>query len=123
MLEEGLIYTRAYRVTEADSAINCESGDLPVLATPRLIALLENASMRCVKNHLADGDTTVGGYVELSHLKPTAVNAEIAVTAKLERIVGRKLHFVISATEGDKSIGNGSHIRFVVNREKFMEAL
>lgn len=123
MLEEGLTYTQTYRVTEADTAISCESGDLPVLATPRLIALLENASMVCVKNDLTDGDTTVGGYVELSHVKPTAVSSEIVLTAKLERIVGRKLHFVISAREGDKSIGNGSHIRVVVNRERFMGAL
>lgn len=123
MLEEGLTYTRTYRVTDADSALNCESGDLLVLATPRLIALLENAAMLCVSDRLAEGDTTVGGYVELSHLKPTAIGSEIIVAAKLERIVGRKLHFAISATEGDKSIGSGFHIRVVVNREKFMSAL
>lgn len=103
------------------SAKSVGSGDLEVLATPALIAQLENVAMRAVADLLPNGSTTVGGYIELSHIKPTPIGAEVMVKAKVEKVIGRKLHFLLSAYENGELIGNGSHIRYVVDRNKFME--
>jgi len=96
---------------------------MEVLATPRMIALMENAAMLAVAPALAPGETTVGGQISVSHLKPSAVGATVTATAVLTHIEGRKLTFSITASEGDKRIGEGTHIRFIVNREKFLSSL
>lgn len=120
MLETGLTHTSTLTVTEQDTAIALGSGDLPVLATPRMMALMENAAMLAVANHLPEGSTTVGGHIESSHLKPSAVGAEVSATAVLEAIEGRKLRFRVYASQGNVVIGSGTHLRFVVDRERFM---
>lgn len=96
------------------------SGDLPVLATPSMMALMENAAMMAVKPYLQEGETTVGGHIESSHLSPTRVGSTISATAKLTEIKGRKLSFEIEAYQGETLLGRGTHLRFIVSREKFM---
>lgn len=95
------------------------SGDMSVLATPALVALMENAAMLTVSTKLPEASTTVGGFIELSHLAPSFIGATIAATATLTEIKGRKLTFTIEAFEGEKIVGKAKHIRFVVEREKF----
>lgn len=94
-----------------------------MLATPRMIALMENAAMLAVAPALAPGETTVGGQILVSHLKPSAIGATVSATAVLTKVEGRKLTFSLSAVEGDKLIGEGTHVRFIVNREKFLSTL
>lgn len=120
MLETGLTYTSRLTVGNENTAIALGSGDMPVLATPAMIALMENAAMLAVASELEDGDTTVGGHIESSHLRPTPVGAEVSATATLEKVEGRKLYFKIIAHQGDVVIGEGTHLRFLVNREKFL---
>ena len=120
MLETGLTYTSRLTVGNENTAIALGSGDMPVLATPAMMALMENAAMLAVASELEDGDTTVGGHIESSHLRPTPVGAEVSATATLEKVEGRKLYFKIIAHQGDKIIGEGTHLRFIVNREKFL---
>lgn len=120
MLETGLTYTSRLTVGNENTAIALGSGDMPVLATPAMIALMENAAMLAVASELEDGDTTVGGHMESSHLRPTPVGAEVSATATLEKVEGRKLYFKIIAHQGDVVIGEGTHLRFLVNREKFL---
>ena len=120
MLETGLTYTSRLTVGNENTAIALGSGDMPVLATPAMMALMENAAMLAVASELEDGDTTVGGHIESSHLRPTPVGAEVSATAILEKVEGRKLYFKIIAHQGDKIIGEGTHLRFIVNREKFL---
>lgn len=120
MLETGLTYTSRLTVGNENTAIALGSGDMPVLATPAMIALMENAAMLAVAPALEEGDTTVGGHIESSHLRPTPVGAEVSATATLEKVEGRKLYFKIIAHQGDKIIGEGTHLRFIVNREKFL---
>ena len=69
MIEIGQKYTSELTVTDAVTAIKVGSGDLPVLATPMMMALMENAAMLAVKDELPDGCTTVGGHIESSHLR------------------------------------------------------
>lgn len=120
MLQENLSYTSKLIVTASHTAKALGSGNLDVCATPAMMALMENAAMLAVANELPEGCTTVGGHIESSHLKPTKVGQEIEATATLTKIEGKKLYFDIEAKEGDKVIGKGTHLRFIVNAEKFM---
>ena len=123
MLEIGLTHTSNLVVADGNTAIALGSGDMPVLATPAMMALMENAAMLAVASELEDGETTVGGHIESSHLRPTSVGVEVTATATLEKIDGRKLYFNIVARQGDTIIGKGTHLRFIVNREKFLSKL
>ena len=120
MLETGLTYTSRLTVGNENTAIALGSGDMPVLATPAMMALMENAAMLAVAPALEEGDTTVGGHIESSHLSPSSVGAEVSATATLEKVDGRKLYFKIIAHQGDVVIGEGTHLRFIVSREKFL---
>ncbi|WP_295435705.1 thioesterase family protein [uncultured Prevotella sp.] len=123
MLETGLTHTSSLTVTEALTAKAMGSGDLPVLATPAMMALMENAAMTAVAPELPKESTTVGGHIESSHLKPTPVGAEVKAEATLTKVDGRKLYFTVKAMQGDTVIGEGTHLRFIVDREKFMSKL
>ena len=123
MLETGLTYTSRLTVGNENTAIALGSGDMPVLATPAMMALMENAAMLAVASELEDGDTTVGGHIESSHLRPPPVGAEVSATATLEKVEGRKLYFKIIAHQGDVVIGEGTHLRFIVSREKFLSKI
>ncbi len=96
------------------------SGDMPVLATPAMVAMMENASMRLVAPELQEGETTVGSMISTSHLKPSAEGAKIVVSATLTEIDGRKLTFKVVAKDGETVIGEADHIRYIVGRERFL---
>lgn len=123
MLETGLTHTSSLTVTEALTAKAMGSGDMPVLATPAMMALMENAAMLAVAPELPEGSTTVGGHIESSHLKPTPLGAEVKAEATLTKVDGRKLYFTVKAMQDDAVIGEGTHLRFIVDREKFMSKL
>ena len=122
-LKEGLGHRSKLIVVQHLTAKAIGSGDLPVLATPAMIALMENAAMLAVAPHLAETETTVGGYMECSHLKPTAMGDEIEAEAVLTKIDGKALHFDITAYDGDMKIGEGHHIRYIVDRDRFLSRL
>ena len=123
MLQNGLTHTCTRIVEEHHLAAHVGSGDLRVLSTPSMIALMEEAAMRCVAPHLEDTQTTVGGHIAASHLKPTIHGRTITATATLTAIEGRKLQFNVSASDEDGLIGEGEHTRFIVDRTKFMARL
>lgn len=123
MLEIGLSYTRTKAVEEHHLAVNMGSGDLRVLATPAMLALMEEAAMCAVSPHLPEGSTTVGGHIASSHLKPTAHGCNVSATATLVAVEGRKLTFAVKAYDEAGVIGEGEHLRFIVDREKFMSRL
>lgn len=123
MIKEGLSYTSSITVKENDTAIALGSGDMPVLATPRMMALMENAAMLAVAGSLQEGETTVGGHIESSHICPTPVGKAVEATARLVTVDGRKLTFEIEAYCDGTLLGKGTHLRFIVNREKFLGRL
>ena len=123
MLQEGLSHTSQLTVSEAVTAITMGSGDMPVLATPAMMALMENAAMLAVAGHLPEGCTTVGGHISSSHLKPSKLGDTVTATATVTRIDGKKIEFTIQAHCGDVLLGEGSHLRFIVDKEKFMSRL
>ena len=122
-MEIGISYTSTLTVDETNTAIALGSGDMPVLATPAMMALMENAAMNAVKECLPEGRTTVGGHIESSHIKPSPIGSTVKATAVLEKIDGRKLYFKISAHQGEALIGEGTHLRFIVDRERFLSKI
>ena len=123
MIQEGLTHTSQLTVTKAVTATSMGSGDLPVLATPAMMALMENAAMLAVAPHLPEGSTTVGGHISASHIKPTPVGETVTATATVTKVDGKKIDFEVKAHWGDVLLGEGSHLRFIVDREKFMSRL
>lgn len=123
MLQEGLTHTSQLTVNEAVTAVAMGSGDMSVLATPAMMALMENAAMLAVAGHLPEGCTTVGGHITSSHLKPSRLGDTITATATVTRVDGKKIEFTVKAHCGDTLLGEGTHLRFVVDREKFLSRL
>lgn len=120
MIEIGLKHISELTVTDAVTAVKVGSGDMPVLATPMLMALMENAAMLAVRDALPEGCTTVGGHIESSHLKPSKVGDVVRAEAEVTKVDGKKIVFKVSAYSGDILLGEGTHLRFIVDREKFM---
>ena len=119
----GTTHTSQITVTEAQTAIAMGSGDLPVLATPVMMALMENAAMLAVADQLPEGCTTVGGHITSSHLSPSRVGDTVTATATVTRVEGKKIEFKVEARCGDTLLGEGTHLRFIVDRDKFMSRL
>jgi fluoroacetyl-CoA thioesterase len=119
-LEPGLEAAFRYTVTEADTAAAVGSGEVPVLATPRVLALAEQATVAAVAGALAAGATTVGTRVELDHQAPSPVGAELEVGAVLERVAGRHLEFAVRLRDGDRPVAGGRVTRVVVDAAAFL---
>jgi fluoroacetyl-CoA thioesterase len=111
-----------YTVAEADTAAAVGSGEVPVLATPRVLALAERATVAAVAGALEAGTTTVGVRVELEHLAPSRVGADLEVHAVLERVEGRRLElvFTVRQADADRPVARGRITRVVVDTATFL---
>lgn len=121
VLTPGLAATVTLLVEEADTAIAFHSGDVPVLATPRIVALIEQASIEAVAGSLTPGMTTVGSVVQLTHLAPSPVGDTVTAEAVLEAVEGRRLTFRVNATDPRGLVAAGRVTRVVVERRHFLE--
>ena len=132
-LAPGLLAELRIVVSEADTAIAAGSGDVPVLATPRLLALAEAASVAAIEPQLPAETTSVGTAASLEHRRASPVGAEIVVEAELTEVAGRRLVFSFivrhspsepgAEAEEDLVVGAGTLERVVVDREKFLARL
>ncbi|MEF8889046.1 MAG: thioesterase family protein [Desulfohalobiaceae bacterium] len=118
-LAPGLTGRAEARVAESDLAHSVGSGDVTVYATPRLAALMESAAIDSLQGVLEEDQTTVGSRLDLSHLAPTPVGARVRAEARLETVEAKKLRFSITAFDEGEKIGEASHERIIVSREKF----
>ena len=107
-------------VTEADTAEAFGSGSVPVLATPRLIALCEEASCLAVDAHLPVNGTSVAKRLQFDHLVPVGIGATVWAEATLDRIEGRRLVFTVSVSEGGGLVAAGKLVRVIVDRDAFL---
>lgn len=123
MLEVGLKYESTTTVGEKNTAAALGSGDMAVFATPAMVALMENAAMLAVRDHLPEGSATVGTQISTSHLKASPLGASITASAELVEVDGRRLTFAVKAWDEKDTIGEGTHTRFVVDRERFLSKL
>ncbi len=122
-LKAGLSAQSTTTVNIENTALKLGSGDLEVFATPAMIALMENAAMKAVAQSLPEGSTTVGTEMNASHIKASAMGAQITATAVVTEVEGRKITLNVGARDEAGLIGEGVHTRFIVDREKFMAKL
>jgi len=120
----GLTAQLELTVGAGDTAEHFRSGDVPVLATPRLVALCEEASCRATDGHLAESQSSVATRVQFDHLAPVAVGSVVLAEATLVKVEGRRLIFTVSAArleaEGGGLVGAGRVTRVVVDRSAFL---
>ncbi|MBB3187756.1 thioesterase family protein [Microbacter margulisiae] len=120
----GTTLQQTYVVETMQLADKVGSGLLPVLATPALIAWMENTAMQAVAPFLTSAETTVGISIAITHLKASPLNATITCHAMITEVDGRRIRFEVNAYDADQHlIGEGTHERFVVDRERFMAKL
>jgi predicted thioesterase len=117
----GLKGLASMEVTVADTALAMGSGSVEVLATPRIVALLEQATCAALVGHLAEGCTTVGMRVQVDHLQPTPVGGVVEAEALLEKIEGRRLTFMVSASDTKGVVAAGRVTRVLVEVDRFMD--
>lgn len=122
-LEIGVRGAAAVKVGVEDTALALGSGDVPVFATPALVALMEKAAVAAVAGGLVPGETTVGTSLEIAHLAATPVGAVVRAEAELVAVEGRKLTFAVVAHDAVQKIGEGRHQRVRVARDRFLNKL
>ena len=120
-LAAGLSARVELTVTDADTAQALGSGDVPVLATPRVLALVEAATVAATTGKLQTGYTTVGTRVQLEHVAPSAVGRTVVAEAHLVGVEGRRLTFDVSVRDGDTTAAQGRVERILVDRHRFVE--
>lgn len=120
-VEPGLRGEAHLVVEAADTAEALGSGSVAVLGTPRLIALCEQASIAAIASHLPDGHTTVGMRVQMEHLQPSAIGAQVTAEAVLEKVEGRRLCFTVSASDERGLIACGKVTRVQVDVDRFLD--
>jgi fluoroacetyl-CoA thioesterase len=107
-------------VSEADTARSLGSGDVNVLGTPKLVALFEEATVDALRGMLEPGQTSVGMRVQIDHLQPTPIGAEVVVEAQLDKVEGRRISFTVTATDSGGLVAAGKVTRVMVDVERFM---
>ena len=120
MLQPGISAEIKFVVTDELTAKTVGSGTLDVLATPVMIARLEQAAWTSVAPHLAEGEGTVGTLMNAKHLSPTPVGLEVTCRAELTEVDGRRLVFKVTAEDARGPIGKGTHERAIIQNERFV---
>ncbi|KOX13416.1 thioesterase family protein [Micromonospora profundi] len=108
-------------VTDADTAQAVGSGDVPVLGTPRVLALAEAATVAATATGMPSGSTTVGTRVELEHLAPTVVGRTVRAQAVLTAVDGRRLSFEVTVSDDTQTVARGRVDRIMVDRQRFVD--
>jgi len=124
VIAPGLDATRTFTVTDADTASALGSGDLAVLATPRLLAWCEAVTCAAVADAVPSGQTTVGSRMSLAHERPSPVGAKVVVRAAVVHVDGRLLRYEVVAEHLDGTVvAHGEVTRVVVDRARFLGRL
>ena len=116
MLKTGLTHETKVKVEENMTAGALRSGLVPVLATPVLLAIIENTCYECVMDYLEPGQTTVGTGVNITHEAPTPVGMTVTASCRLKEVEGRRLVFQIEVKDEHEVVSRGDHERFIVER-------
>ncbi|MCR5137265.1 MAG: thioesterase family protein [Oscillospiraceae bacterium] len=120
-LQPGIRGSASVLATHENSAAAVGSGALEVFATPSMIALMEKAALESVQPFLSEGEGTVGAEIHVTHDAPTPLGLTVTATAVLVEVDRRRLVFRVEASAGGEVIGKGSHTRFIINSERFLQ--
>ncbi len=118
-LQPGLEAIVTMTVGADDTAVVLRSGDVEVLATPRVLALCEEATVAALRGALTPDQTSVGSRVELRHLAPSVIGTTVSASAQLVDVVGRRLVFDVRVLEGELIVADGRIQRVIVDRSGF----
>jgi predicted thioesterase len=110
-------------VSDDDTAIAFKSGSVPVLSTPRVIALCEQAAINAVEMELDPDATTVSMKVQLDHLAPTGIGNKVCAEATVEKVSGRRIIFTVSVNDDRGLVAVGRVTRVIVNQERFLDKI
>ncbi|MFR1518401.1 MAG: thioesterase family protein [Clostridia bacterium] len=121
MLETGIKGEQILTVDRTNTADAYGSGELPVFATPAMIALMEYTASQSVAEKLADGQSTVGTRVDVRHVAATPVGMQVTCVSELAEIDRNRLVFRVKALDACGVIGEGIHERFIIEKEKFLQ--
>ena len=121
MLTVGIKGKQSVEVVEANTAKSVGSGLLPVFATPAMAALMEKTASESVAEYLGEGEGTVGISLNIRHLAATPIGMTVTCESELVEIDRKRLVFSLKVIDGKDIIGDGTHERFVINNERFME--
>src|SRR4051794_16317816 len=108
-------------VTDADTAQSLGSGDVPVLATPRVLALAEAATVAATARQMPGGVTTVGTRAEIEHRAATPIGRTVTATATLTKVDGRRLVFDVLVRDGENTVAEVRVERALLDRQRFIE--
>ena len=123
-IESNKQFRQNYLVSENNTAKYIGSGDLNVLATPSLVAFMENSAKTFLNSFLTQDLGSVGSNININHIAPTLINKEITILGEITEIIKDKIViFNLEAFEGEKKIGDASHTRVIINNEKFINKL
>lgn len=120
ILPHGITTNRQYVVTELDTAEVFHSGEVNVLATPRLLAMIEETTFLSVKDFLPKGYITVGVEAKISHMHSSKIGTHISIRTKLQKQEGRKLFFEAIVEDHSQQIAQCTCVRFIVDKQKFI---
>ncbi|MGM9564588.1 thioesterase family protein [Evtepia sp.] len=120
MLQPGISAEVTFPVTNHFTAKSVGSGALEVLATPIMIAKMEQAAWTAVAPHLEEGAGTVGTLMNVQHVSATPVGMEVTCKAELTAVEGRKLVYRVTAWDAKGPIGEGVHERAVIQNDRFL---
>jgi fluoroacetyl-CoA thioesterase len=119
-IEPGLTNEIMHIVAESDTAAVYSSGLAPVLSTPHLIALMENAAQTMLTPYLEPGQSSVGTGIDIRHLAATPVGMSVRVCAKVTEVALPRVCFRVEAWDDVEKIGEGEHERFIIDTARFM---
>ncbi|MDR1800186.1 MAG: thioesterase family protein [Bifidobacteriaceae bacterium] len=122
-IEPGLTASASVTVGTAQTAAAVGSGSLAVLATPALVALMEQAACACLEGRLELGQTSVGVAIEVAHTAASPVGARVTATAQVVAVDGRRVEFTVTAADGAGQVGHGTHCRVIVHQDRFLAKL
>ncbi len=118
-MEAGIKGKKRFMVTRDKLANEVGSGKVDVYATPMMIAAIEETAAASVESGLAGNETSVGTNISVSHIAATPEGMEVRIETELTKAEGRKLSFRVSAYDEAGLIGEGTHERVIVNKERF----
>ena len=115
----GTRYKQEWVVTEEMLAKSVKSGEVSVFATPMMIALIESTASACLQQFLELGTISVGSAISVSHTAATPLGMKVYAEAEIIAVDGRRVDFRVSAYDEKEKIGEGTHSRVYLNKDKF----
>ncbi|MGB7540147.1 MAG: thioesterase family protein [Anaerolineales bacterium] len=120
-LTAGLTHEMSMTVTPERTAKHLETGTTAVLSTPSMVWLVEHAAQVLAQRHLPDGQTTVGAEVFVRHLAPTPLGMRVTAKVRIDEVDGRRIVFSAEVFDEKEKVGEGRHVRVIVDQKRFME--